>query len=59
MNYHVKTTYTYTTEIWVEANSENEAMRIAYGNEDAESNNDILWLDSEIIGRTEEPSPSK
>lgn len=48
MKYRVKRTYLYTTEEWVEAESECEAESIEATNEE-ERNYDDMWQDSEVI----------
>lgn len=48
MKYRVKRTYLYTTEEWVEAESEYEAESIEATNEE-ERNYDDMWQDSEVI----------
>jgi hypothetical protein len=48
MKYLVKRTYQYTTEEWVEADSEREA-RDTPATSAEERNHDDMWEDSEII----------
>tara|TARA_R110000868_G_scaffold175663_3_gene412821 strand:- start:33 stop:191 length:159 start_codon:yes stop_codon:yes gene_type:complete len=48
MKYLVKRTYQYTTEEWVEAESESEAESSVATSEE-ERNHDDMWHDSEVI----------
>lgn len=53
MKYLVKNIYKYSTEVWVEADSREEAKSKGGTAPDAERNQDDYWYDSEIL-KTEE-----